>query len=120
MSDCDVQGCGRQAVEIVRLNSEDEPLMETSVCVEHALDLRAGGDFEFGERREILMGDSLPLQLVSYTISDDMAGQTIVLMLGRGPEIAQRVTMRVAADFVMGTPDDAWARAMINSWPKEE
>jgi len=56
---------------------------------------------------------------VAGRFAEDVAGQTIELHLGRGPEVSQIVTMRVSKDFVMGTPDDPWAREGFAAWPKE-
>jgi hypothetical protein len=120
MSECSVVGCANPAVEVVNLNDEGGPLMEALVCTDHALDLRAGGSFQFGERSEILMGDSLPLELVNVTIADDGAGQTVTLQLGRGPQITQTIAMRVGKDFIIGNRDDWWVEATIAAWTKGE
>lgn len=120
MSECRVKGCALDAVEVVELNEADGPLLETAVCGVHALDLRAGGKFQFGERGTILMGDSLPLELVDYSIREDGAGQTVTLHLGRGPEITRTVEMRVSSDFVLGDPDDPWLRAKIAHWVDDD
>ncbi|MBD8517070.1 hypothetical protein [Plantibacter sp. CFBP 8804] len=109
LRDCSVQNCGRTATEIVATNVEGSPYTETVTCPEHALEIRAGAAFIVGEKQELVMGDNLPLELVTYRVKFDPHGLIFTLSLGRGPEVQQVVQFRTGSDFRFGEPGDLFA-----------
>jgi hypothetical protein len=109
VADCNVKNCPKSATEIVETTVEGGPLMQAAACATHALEIRAGARFMYGENHELLMGEDLPLDLVTYKVRNDGHGVTIELSLGRGPEVRQKVSFRAEPGFRFGRPGDLFA-----------
>lgn len=102
---CQVHGCDLEATETITFN--ETMVMQARVCSMHALDFNAGGAWEYdGKTHEFVMGDDLPLEIVDYSRRMTLGGESITLVLGRGPEKQQVVSFRLPEGFLFGDPDD--------------
>lgn len=79
---CSVKGCDEPATDAFQL--QDAPLLEAAVCTFHNTALMAGEPWELENGYgALLMGDDLPLDLITWSETRTVGSSIITLDLGR-------------------------------------